>query len=96
MNLDYYRLGFLGLQILIAQEFLKVSGGDSSLPTFRMRRFPYPDWITNKGTDVPVPFIIMCLLFAFIYTFGEVLRSVAIEKETQIKVGLFHLWDVKF
>lgn len=82
---DYHESGFLTLQKHVSEEVVKSYVGDE-LPIIRMRRFPHPAWKSYEGMSSVSQTYSVIFLLAFVKLFSGILRSVAVEKETQIKV----------
>lgn len=52
-----------------------------------MQRFPYPAWKSSEKLNSSIDIVVLMLTFGFIFINGNTIRSVAIEKESQIKVS---------
>lgn len=83
--IDYHKRGFLTLQNHISKGFVE-NYVHEELPILQMSRFPHPAWKSYEKMSMIRSLCGVVLLMGVLKLFSGVLRDVAIEKETQIKV----------
>lgn len=81
---DYYGEGFLAIQVALSQSILETFGA-TALPSIRMQRFPYPDWVHNPFFTVFAPYMGLLILIGFYSVVGNIAKAIIKEKEKQIK-----------
>ncbi|KAI4463144.1 atp-binding cassette transporter subfamily a abca [Holotrichia oblita] len=82
----YYEDGFLTLQHTLALEVIR-SKSSKSIPMIQMQRFPYPAWTAYEELNSSIDIVMFMLIFGFIFIYGNTIRCVAVEKESQVKYG---------
>lgn len=86
---DYYGEGFLALQLALSQSILEYFGVDAAaLPSIEMQRFPYPKWTDDPLLVALEASVGLILLLSFNYSAINIIKSVTVEKERQIKEAM--------
>ncbi|CAG2069508.1 unnamed protein product, partial [Timema podura] len=85
----YFPEGFLALQHAVSSSLTEYfNKGKKVIPTVQMQRFPYPAYYDDPLLPALVLFVAIVIMLSFSYTSIYVVKSITLEKEHQLKVGL--------